>query len=176
MSWVDPAILTIVLVGALKGFKSGFISELMGFLAFLCGIWACFAYTGFLDAAIAHLGKIGTGSSHAIGLLLFGAEVYTVVWLAGFVLNRAASSPLLKAANAFLGASIGVGKSLIFVWAILYAILFFPLTRDVRRDLHASALAAAVTQPNPHLDEKLRGTLPDFAKLLTAPLFERHHV
>ena len=176
MNWADVVIGTIVFVSALKGFKTGFISELMGFLAFVCGIWACFAYTGFSDETVARITKLGPGSSHAIGLLLFGAEMYVAVSILGFALNRVTSSRILKSANAVLGASVGLGKSLIFVWAILYAMLFFPLTDDLRRDLHESTLASIITQPDQHLDEELRDTLPDFAKLFTTPLFDRHHV
>jgi uncharacterized membrane protein required for colicin V production len=176
MNWADLAIAIIVLIGTFKGLKTGFISELAGFIALACGIWTCFSYTGFWDDSIMHITHLGPGSSHAIGALAFGAEVYAIISLVGFLLNSITSSRILKIGNALLGAGVGLGKALIFVWAGLYALLFFPLTDDLRRDLHESTFAAAVTQPNQDLDVKLRDALPDFARLYATPLFDRHHV
>jgi hypothetical protein len=59
---------------------------------------------------------------------------------------------------------------------VLYVLLFFPLTRDIRSDFHNSTLVAIVTQENPQIDSFLRDTMPWFVRPLVAPLFARHRV
>jgi uncharacterized membrane protein required for colicin V production len=176
VNWADLVIGAILLAGAYKGFKTGIINELMGILALVCSVWAGFAYGGFWDESIATSTHVGPGSSHALGLLAFSAEVYAIVSLIGFFLSRIASLPLIKIGNKVLGACVGLGKTSAFIWAVLYIALFFPLTEDLRRDLHQSTLASTMTQPYLHLDGSLHDSLPDFAKLFAAPYFERHHV
>lgn len=176
MNWADLVIGAILLAGAYKGFKNGIINELMGIIALACAIWAGFAYGGLWDASIAKATHLGPGSSHALGILMFSAEVYAIVSLVGFFMSRIASLPLIKIGNTFLGACVGLGKTSVFIWAVLYIALFFPLTEDLRRDLHQSTLASTMMQPNRRLDDSLDEALPDFAKLFAAPYFERHHV
>jgi len=176
MNWADLVIGAILLIGTYKGFQTGIINELMGIVALACSIWAGFAYGGFWDASIAKATHLGAGSSHAVGILAFSAEVYAIISLVGFLLNRIASLPLIKIGNKFLGACLGLGKTSIFLWAVLYIALFFPLTEDLRQDLHQSILASTMTQPNQRLDERVDNAIPDFAKPFAEPYLERHHV
>jgi uncharacterized membrane protein required for colicin V production len=176
MNWADLVMGTVALVGTYKGFRAGFINELMGIVALGGSLWAGFSYGGFWDQAIAGTTHLGAGSSHALGVILFSAELYALISAAGFLLNRIASLPIVNVGNKFLGAFVGLSKTAIFLWAILYVALFFPLTDDLRRDLHQSLLASAATQPDGQIDDALRGTLPDFAKPFAEPYFERHHV
>ncbi len=92
------------------------------------------------------------------------------------MLSRIAKLPVIGLGNGLGGSLVGVAKALVGVWIVLYVLLFFPLTRDIRTDLHTSTAVAFVTQENPQIDAFLRGTMPWFVRPLVAPLFARHHV
>jgi uncharacterized membrane protein required for colicin V production len=176
MNWADFVLGGILLIGAFKGFKSGFIAELTGIIALTLAIWAGFIYNGFWDGTIARLTHLGAGSAHVLGLIAFGGEVYLIVSVVGMLLARIAGLPLIKIGNALLGGCVGLVKAAAFVWAVLYIALFFPLPSDVRGDLHHSTIVSLLTQPNGNLDEKIQNSLPDFTKFFTMPFFSRHRV
>ncbi len=174
MIWPDLVIGGIALLGAYKGFRTGFINELSGMIALAAAIWAGFLYPGMWDAGIRHAWHLGPGSSHVLGLLGFAALIYALATAAGFLLGFIAHLPLIRSGNSLLGGAVGLTKALVFLWAILYVTLFFPLPHDLRHDLHASSLVSLIAAPNPGLDNKFRDAIPPFAKILTAPMFMRH--
>ncbi|HEY0798955.1 MAG TPA: CvpA family protein [Candidatus Baltobacteraceae bacterium] len=176
MTWPDIVIIGVGLLGAFKGYKSGFVAELTGIIALVAAITAGFVYSGFWDGAIEALTKLGPGSAHVLGIVAFAGAIYALVIAIGVLLGRIMKFPILKTVNALLGAGVGAIKALIFVWAILYVTLFFPLPTDLRADLHRSQMVAALTQPNDQLDQKFHDSLPWFAKLFATPFFTRHHV
>ena len=78
--------------------------------------------------------------------------------------------------NGIGGALVGVVKALLGTWAVVYVALFFPLTRDLRADLHNSQVVAFVSQDNAQIDAYMRSTMPWWVRPLVAPLFARHRV
>ena len=175
-TWPDLVIGGIALVFAIKGYRRGFVSELAGAVAIFIALVAAFRYDGALDATVAALTRLGPGSSHVLGMVVFAVAVYAVVLLAAWLLGRIATLPVLGIGNALAGALVGAAKALFGAWVVLYVVLFFPLTPDLRADLHRSALVQFVTQPDPAVDATLRGYLPWFVRPLMYPLFARHHV
>ena len=83
---------------------------------------------------------------------------------------------MLGIVNGAAGALIGACKALFGAFAVLYAVLFFPLPNDLRHDLAHSALVALVTQPDGAVDSAIRGLMPWFVQPLAAPFFARHHI
>jgi uncharacterized membrane protein required for colicin V production len=176
LTWPDLVIGAICLLFALKGFKRGFVSELAGAVALGVAILAAFWYPGSLDDIAQTVTHTGPGSAHVIGMVAFSALVYLACMALSLLLGRFAKLPIIGTGNAILGAGVGICKALVGVWVVLYVVLFFPLSRDLREDLHRSSLVAFVAQPNAGVDSALRGTLPWFVKPLVIPLFDRHRV
>jgi membrane protein required for colicin V production len=176
VSWPDIVIGAVALLGAYKGYRSGFVDELTGIIALVAAIVAGFYYNGAWDSTVQGFSNLGAGSSHVLGMLAFAATIYALVVILGVVLGRIAKLPVLGIVNAILGAGVGLVKALVFVWAILYVALFFPLPSDLRADLHHSAFVTDLTQPNGQLDDKFHNSLPWFAKLFATPFFNRHRV
>jgi membrane protein required for colicin V production len=176
VSWPDIVIAAVAVLGAYKGYRSGFVDELTGIIALVAAIVAGFYYNGSWDGTAQHLSNLGVGSSHVLAMLVFAGCFYALVVILGMLLGRIAKLPLLGVVNAILGAAVGLVKALVFVWAILYVALFFPLPQDLRADLHHSAFVNDLTEPNGQLDEKFHDSLPWFAKLFTTPFFNRHRV
>ncbi|MFN2461498.1 MAG: CvpA family protein [Candidatus Velthaea sp.] len=176
MTWPDIVIGGIALVFALKGFKRGFVAELAGAVALSVAILAAFWYGGALDDAAERLTHTGAGSAHVIGMVVYAAAVYLAVVAAAALLGRFARLPVINLGNAAAGAAVGAVKALVGCWAILYVALFFPLSGDLRADLHRSTLVALVTGPNERVDGVLRGAMPWFVRPFVGPLFSHHRV
>ena len=176
MAWPDIVVLLLLLFGALRGWRVGLIGELTGMVALATAVTAAFAYPGMWDGFAQQRTGLGPGSAHVVAMLAFAAAVYGIVFMVGFAFGRIAKLPIIGTVNAGLGAAVGVVKTTIIVWAILYVALFFPLSRDLRNDLRRSRFVVVLETPNDRFDETLRSSLPWFVRPYSADLFARHRV
>jgi membrane protein required for colicin V production len=176
MTWPDLVIAVIALIFAFKGWKRGFVNEIGGFIALAAAVWAAIFYPGTLDGIMTSYLHLGEGSAHVVGMIVFAILVYVALMVLSSILSRIAKLPLIGIGNALGGAAVGVAKSLLGTWAVLYVLLFFPLSSDFRADLHNSPLVETVAQYNSNVDAFIRDTLPWFVRPLAKPFFDRHHV
>jgi uncharacterized membrane protein required for colicin V production len=174
MTWPDLVILGIAVVFAVKGFQKGFVSELAGSVAMFIAVIAAFRYPGTWDATAKSMTGLGPGSAHVVGMVAFAVMWYAIVMLISFGLGKIARLPVIGIVNSAAGALVGAGKALVGAWAVLYVILFFPLSPDLHNDLHKSAVVQLVTQPNAGVDEAFRGLMPWFVKPFVGPFFAHH--
>ncbi|MBV9648016.1 MAG: CvpA family protein [Candidatus Eremiobacteraeota bacterium] len=175
-AWPDLLILVLLIIGGIRGLRRGFVSELSGAVALLVALIAAFRYPGMWDGAVMSLTHLGPGSAHVLAMSLFALAAYFIVATLAALLRPLARLPIVGFANALLGAVIGVAKAALFLWAVLYVALFFPLSPDVRADLHRSTLAQLLTFPNRQLDDGLRASLPWYVRPFAGGLFARHRV
>jgi uncharacterized membrane protein required for colicin V production len=176
IAWPDIVIAIVVLVTTLKGIKRGMVGELTGALALLVGITAAFSYAGTFDGFVRDHGRLAPPAAHVVGMLLYGALAYAIVYVLGAALSTIARLPLLNIANTLLGGVVGFAKGCVYSWALLYVALFFPLPRDVRGDLHRSQLVAMLQMPDAWLDDQVRGKLPAFMRPYGEPILDQHRV
>ncbi|HEX3549541.1 MAG TPA: CvpA family protein [Candidatus Elarobacter sp.] len=175
VTWPDLVIAAVVLVFALKGWKRGFVAEIGGFIALAAAIWAALRYPGSLDDSVHRVLGVNPGSAHVVGMITFAGIVYVALLLISAFLSRVARLPIIGLGNAAAGGALGAVKAAVGVWAVLYVALFFPLTPDLRGDLHSSRLVALATSPNPAVDGIVKATMPPFVRVFVQPLFWRHH-
>jgi membrane protein required for colicin V production len=176
MTWPDLVLAAFALLFALKGWKRGFVAEIGGFIALCAAIWAALHYPGVFDQAAIDYVHVNAGSAHVVGMIAFALIVYIALLVVSAVLSGIARLPVIGLGNALGGAAIGIVKAAVGAWIILYVMLFFPLTRDLRTDLHNSELVAIVTAENPYVDGVLKSTMPWWVRPMVQPLFARHHV
>lgn len=176
MGWPDIVIAGILVLGALKGFKRGLVSEIGGFIAIAAAFWAAFHYNGAFDSLAAGLTKAGTGSAHIIGMLMYSVAIYIVLMLVSFALGRFVKLPFLGFGNGIAGIPVGIAKAAVLVWAVLYIGLLAPIPNDLRDDLHRSPLVQLELQPNAQIDEALVSTLPWFMRPFVNPFLKGHRV
>ncbi|GAC1585078.1 MAG: hypothetical protein NVS3B7_20150 [Candidatus Elarobacter sp.] len=176
ITWPDLVIAGIALLFALKGWKRGFVAEIGGFIALAAAMWAALRYPGTLDQTVRTYTGLGEGSAHVVGMVVFAVIVYVALMVISAVLSRIAKLPVIGLGNGLGGAMVGVAKALIGTWAVLYVALFFPLTPDLRGDLHRSQLVVFVTSENRQIDSLVIATMPWFVRPLVQPLFARHRV
>lgn len=174
--WPDIIIGAILLIALLKGYKRGFIMELSGAIALVLSLITPWFYGAAFDGPIARLLHVGAGAAHVIAMFAVGVATYMGVMLLARVLSTVAKLPVLGFGNALAGGAVGLLKGAVGLWLVLYVALFFPLSPDIRADLHRSVLARALTQPNRRIDNAIIGTLPWFTRPLVQPVFARHQV
>ena len=174
--WPDILIGAILLIALLKGFKRGFVLELAGAIALICALITPWFYGGILDGTLQHAFHLGPGSAHVVGMFLVGVGTYLAIMLIARALNVVAKLPVLGLGNALAGGAVGLAKGAVGIWILLYVALFFPLSRDIRADLHKSMLVQMFTQPDKRVDDAIIGSLPVFVRPLVQPEFDRHRV
>lgn len=174
--WPDIVIGAILLIALLKGYKRGFVMELSGAIALVLSLITPWFYGGAFDAPLEHWTHLGAGSAHVVAMFLVGVATYVGVMLLARALNLVMKLPVLGLGNALAGGAVGLLKGAVGLWLILYVALFFPLSPDLRADLHRSAFVQLLTQPDARIDAAISGTLPWFARPLVQPLFARHRV
>ncbi|HEV7178748.1 MAG TPA: CvpA family protein [Candidatus Baltobacteraceae bacterium] len=176
VAWPDIIIVIVLLIGAYKGFRRGFVSELGGAVAVVAALIAPWYYNGSFDQWLENTIHVGPGSAHVIGMFLTGFITYAIVIALSWVLNRFAKLPLLNIGNSLGGALIGFLKGAVLLWLVLFAALYFPLSPDIRNDLHNSHLAAYFVTPDAGIDRAVLSTIPWFARPFLNPYFHRHHI
>lgn len=176
VAWPDIFIVVILAIATFKGFTRGLVSELGGAVAVVAGLIAPWYYNGSFDPWLEHTVHLGPGSSHVVGMFLCGFIAYAIVLAASWVLNRFAKLPILNIGNGVGGAVIGLCKGAFLVWLVLFVALYFPLSPDIRNDLHTARLPAMFTQQNEKIDTAIAGTVPWFARPFLNPYFHRHRV
>lgn len=174
--WPDVVIAVILLLATVKGWLRGFVSELGGAVAVFAALAAPWFYNGAFDGFLSQQVHLGVGSAHVVGMFLTGFIAYAIVLAIAWMLNRIAKLPIVNIVNSAGGAAIGFAKGAVLIWLVLFIALYFPLSPDIRRDLHKSHLAAYFTLPDPGIDRAIETTIPWFARPFLNPYFRRHHV
>jgi membrane protein required for colicin V production len=176
MIWPDILIAAVILIAVLKGYKRGFVLELSGFVALAASVIVPWFYRGSLDGFFQSMFHLGSGSAHVVAMFLVGLATYVAILLIARALNTVTKLPFLGLGNALGGAAIGIVKAVVLIWLLLYVALFFPLSPDIRADLHRSVLVGYETSPNDRVDGAIIGTFPWFARPFAHYFFAHHRV
>ncbi len=174
--WPDIVIVLVALLGAAKGYSRGFVSEIAGAIAIVLGLFAPWWYRGAADGTLESTFHLAPGIAHIVGMILSGVAVYAIVMAAAWIVNRFAKLPLVTIANSLAGAVVGVLKSAVFLWFVLFVALFFPLTPGLREDMHRAKLVGYLTSPNVFIDGAIVTIAPQPIRSVVAPYFARHRV
>jgi uncharacterized membrane protein required for colicin V production len=174
--WPDILIVLILLISAYKGFTRGFVSELGGAVAAVAALITPWYYNGAFDGWLEANMHLGPGSAHVVGMFATGFITYIIVLAIAWVLGRVAKLPIINIGNSLGGAAIGLLKGAVLVWLVLFFALYFPLSSDIRSDLHDSKLAYNFVGPNETIDKNIEGIIPWFARPALWPYFHRHHL
>jgi uncharacterized membrane protein required for colicin V production len=176
VAWPDIIIVIVLGIAAFKGYSRGFVGELAGAVAIAAALTTPWLYNGVFDPQIEAATKVGPGSAHVLGMFATGLLTYFIVLLIAHFLGIVAKLPIIGAGNAIGGLLIGFLKGAVLLWALLFVSLFFPLSPDLRDDLHQSRLAPYFVSYDKPLDDAILSTVPWFARPFVMPYFRRHHL
>jgi uncharacterized membrane protein required for colicin V production len=176
VGWPDIVIIAIVAMAAIKGFARGLLSELGGVVAVLLALAAGLYYNGIFDGIFEKTLKMNLGSADITGRVVSALVVYAIIMVLLYIVSKYTELPALGAGNAVGGGVIGAAKGVILLWVVLFVALLFPLSTQVRSDLHKSHLVAMLAQQNQRVDDAIYGKIPDIAKPLVKPILDREQV
>lgn len=174
LGWPDLLIALICSFTAIAGLRRGFVRELSGTVALLFALITPWLYRGNMDGAIQIATRLGPGSAHVLGMFIVGVATYVVVRVAAWVVDRVARLPVLSIFNTIAGGGIGLVKGVLSCWILLYVALFFPLSPDLRADLHRSPFVIGLSRNYDPIDKTLKDVFPWFARPFVNPYFWRH--
>lgn len=175
-AWPDVIIVIVLGIATWKGYKRGFVSELGGAIAAIAALVTPWFYNGSLDSTIEAITKLGPGSAHVVGMFGTGLLTYIIILVVARLLGIIAKLPVLGLGNAIAGAFIGFAKGAILLWLVLFIALYFPLSPDIRADLHSSRLAPYLVTYDATIDEAVISAIPWFARPFVMPWFRRHRL
>lgn len=176
VGWPDIVIVAVLAFATLKGFSRGLLSEVGGVIAVLLALAVPFYYNGAFDSLFENILKMNVVSAHITGLVASGIIVYCVVMALFWIVGRYTRLSVLGVGNAIAGGIVGFAKGAIFLWIALFVALLFPLSTQVKSDLHKSRLVAVLAQQSRRVDDAIYGKLPDFAKPLVKAYLEQQQV
>jgi uncharacterized membrane protein required for colicin V production len=176
IGWPDIVIVVILALATIRGLARGLLAELGGIVALIAAIAAAIYYNGMLDSGLEHLLKINPGEAHLTGVVVSGLVVYCVMILLVWFIPRRLKLPVLGLANAIAGGAVGLAKGAILLWVVLFVALLFPLSHQVRSDLHRSKLAGVLAQENKRVDDAIYAKLPAVVQPFVQPMLQRQQL
>lgn len=176
IAWPDLLFVLVVLFAVVKGFTRGFVKELGGLVAFAAAAIAPWYYNGAADLPVAKLTGLGVAPAHAVCMLGTSIFAYVIVMIAVWIVGTIVKLPILGIGNKIAGAFVGFVKAYLFLWAVLYVALFFPLTPQVRAALHGSSFAPFFTAYDDDVNRGVLAVVPSFAKPYLEPYVKLHRL
>jgi membrane protein required for colicin V production len=140
MNSVDAVVGVLIALAALRGYWRGFFRELFGMLALAAGILAAPRWAGMVAAWLGDSLPMPDVVRDGVAFVAAFMVAYTVVNLAGLMLDRLASSLMLAGVNRVVGALLGAAKAGAVAAVVLLVIHLFPPLRSVDDQITASAV------------------------------------
>lgn len=139
MSWLDWAIVAILLLAALQGAQSGWPRAASGLVGILAGLWAAVEWSPLLARGISQAAPLAASWSSPVAFaLLVGAGDVTVGLVATILLR---SPSHLRLRQRFVAASLGFLRGMVLAGVFLAVLLGSPLEPLVSRDVQKSRIA-----------------------------------
>ncbi|MBI2874866.1 MAG: CvpA family protein [Firmicutes bacterium] len=175
MNWMDWAIVGILGLGLLTGFRKGLMQQLVDLTAVIISLYIAYRFTPevgrILDTKI-HLGSYVDGlvgptlRGLGVGLLVVNIATFSLLYfvtkvavgLAGGIANRMADLPLISSGNRFAGGLFGLLKGLLIIYVVVALIGLLPQT-GLGEALSGSTLGARILEVSPWFHGKIKEAL-----------------
>lgn len=142
MNWIDLAILIIVGLSAYRGFRTGFIRQVVSVIALLLAGYLSSRVAMYLEPGILRYFEISPRTLRVVSLTLSFIVIVICVRMAGRWLERLVSFSIIRLINRVLGAIIAplVFLSLLSILFLLVDTIFPPenpkgsVSQDIRKE------------------------------------------
>lgn len=125
MSWIDLVLIVLALLGAVGGYREGFVMSVVSLLAIVVGMLLAFKLMGNVMLMLDARFEINESVLPFIAFTVVFVIVVIVVSLLGRVMKSVIHETLLGSVDHMLGAVVGVAKFIfmisIFIWILDYA-------------------------------------------------------
>jgi uncharacterized membrane protein required for colicin V production len=176
MNWIDALVFLTLAVAFWGGYKAGVVRELIGLVAIVLAWVLAGAFAGPFADALARQWNTSVSVAHLIGFWLLFLVVFAAVRAAGWLLERAASLPVIKIVSGLGGGIVAAAKAVLLLWCLLFVALFFPISADVRQALRSSPSARAIDALDDPAYAMLESALPKPVRVVTRSILKHHRI
>jgi membrane protein required for colicin V production len=144
---VDPIVLLLVSLFALRGYFKGLFRESFSLLGWAVGFIVAVRYDEPAATLLGEYWELPPIVLKAVSFVALFLLVYILFNLTGWLLHRAAKVLFLQTMNRLGGVVIGAGKGTAFLaLAIFLVVSFPPTTQGMKQKMHGSYLAPPLYQ------------------------------
>lgn len=147
MTIVDPILLILFFLFALRGYFKGLFRESFALVGLVVGFMVAVRYDDRVAALLTNSWHYSIIVLKAGAFIALFFAVYFASSLMGWLLNRFAKFLFLQGVNRIGGVLLGAGKGASVLALGVFLLLSFPLTpRQLRQNIHDSYLASSLNQ------------------------------
>jgi uncharacterized membrane protein required for colicin V production len=176
MNWIDALIVLTLAVAFWGGYRAGVVRELIGLVAIVLAWVLAGAFAGPFADALGQQWHVSIAVAHLIGFWLLFLVVFAGVRALGWLLERAASLPIIKVVSGVGGGLVAAAKAVLLLWFALFVALFFPISGDVRDAMRSSPSARAIDALDAPAYAMLEGALPKPVRVVAATILKHHRL
>jgi membrane protein required for colicin V production len=140
MNWVDIAILSLAVVGALLGALSGLLWQVARLVTFCAALYAAVFFHAPVGNWIAERVIDNRAAARVLSYVVIFVAVYVAMFLVTWLLEQALKAAKLKKMDRLLGALLGLVKSFLIAGAVLMACSYYPV-KPLQESVSQSVIA-----------------------------------
>jgi len=125
MGYIDIVLGALLIIGAIRGFMKGFISQLFGLAALFVGIFGAIKLSGWASEKIAAVVNTNSDTLPLISFLVVFFILVIVVLLIGKVVDGMVESSKLGIPNRIIGALFSITKVALILSVVLWTFTYF---------------------------------------------------
>ncbi|MDR2233064.1 MAG: CvpA family protein [Tannerella sp.] len=153
MNWLDIVLVIIAAAGLFKGYKDGFIRQIVFFLGLIAAIYLCSKVAVKISEYIIQTGWFPIETVGYIAYILAFILILGIVTMLGWIIHKMISATPLSLFNQLAGAVLG----------LLVTVLLLSLTLNIMEGLdRTSALISRETKVESRFYIYCRDIVPDF--------------
>lgn len=122
MSILDIVLLTLIVLGLVRGFMRGFFVEIASLVALIAGIYGAFHFSSFAASFLRDRVNWNENTVNIVAFAITFVIIVLVIALAGKALTKIADFAMLGLLNKLLGALFG-GLKVVFILSVILIIL-----------------------------------------------------
>src|SRR5690554_4519431 len=122
LAFLDWAIIISLLIFTYRGFRHGFVQQLLGLLGSVAAVVAAFYFYKKLGLILAELLRISDNLAGILGFILIVIGISAVVGLSGKKWKKITDNSAISTLDGIVGALFGAFKVLI-VWVLILLLL-----------------------------------------------------
>ena len=122
MSILDIALLTLLVLGLVRGFMRGFFVEIASLVALIAGVYGAFHFSNFAASFLKERVQWDENTVNIVAFIITFVIIVFTIALAGKALTKIANFAMLGLLNKILGALFG-GLKIAFVLSVILLVL-----------------------------------------------------
>jgi len=122
MNILDIALLTLLVLGLVRGFMRGFFVEIASLIALIAGVYGAFHFSNFAASFLKERVQWDENTVNIVAFIITFVIIVFTIALAGKALTKIANFAMLGLLNKILGALFG-GLKVAFILSVILLVL-----------------------------------------------------